>query len=196
LTSSSFDPRTRKLFLFFAYFSVAIIFIVVAYTIYSIATQGLGIIGQSLVNVEFPPPSLFPVYLKPITYLYFACLVLLYTGLELNKERISRWPPLAINLSKFFCFFVAIVFFFELAYNLVFWGGEIGAGAILGHLNPDDIANPFPELQHPVNVVFAAKLCAVFLIAGIYGYYFLANIDKSKNSAPPAAFPAPAPAIS
>lgn len=168
------------IFRILAYLSVAIILIVVGYALYSILTQGLGIIGQNLVTVEFPPPSVSPLYMKPITYLYFASLVLLYTGLELNRERIKRTPSHIISLSKFFCFFVAVVFFFELAYNLVFWGGEIAAGAVLGHLDPDTILNPFPELQHPVNVVFAAKLFTVFLISGVYGFYFLTGIEKSK----------------
>jgi hypothetical protein len=175
------DKTTRKIFKIFAIASFVVMAIVLGYAVISSLTQNITIVGQNFVDVEFPPPSISPIYLKPITYLYISSLVFVYTMLELNKEKIRRLPDWVINVSRFFAFLVMVVFFFELAYNLVFWGGEIAAQAVLGHLNPDIIVNPFPELTHPWNVVFASKLWTVFLIAGAYVFYFLGKIQSSKR---------------
>jgi hypothetical protein len=175
------DKRTRMIFKFFAIASLVVMAIVLGYALISSLTQNITIVGENFVDVEFPPPSISPIYLKPITYLYVASLVFIYTTLELYRERIRNLPDWVVSVSRFFAFMVMVVFFFELAYNLVFWGGEIAAQAVLGHLNPDVIVNPFPELTHPWNVVFASKLWTVFLLAGAYVYYFLGKVQSSKG---------------
>jgi len=158
-----------------AYLSLAAIVIVLGFAAYSFLTQGIGVVGSSLVEVEFPPPSISPIYAKPITILYASSLVLLYTGLELVGDRVQRLPDGTLHLIKFVAFIMAAVAFYELAYNLIFWSGELAGEAVLGHLNPDTIANPFPDLTHPINVVFATKTAAAVLVAGVYVFYYLSS---------------------
>ena len=167
-----------------AYGSFAIIVVILGYAIVSLITEGIGVVGSSLVEVEFPPPSLFPIYLKPITLLYACCLVFMYSELELVRDRVRRLPDGAVHVIKFLAFFAAAIAFFELAYNLIFWGGVLAAQAVLGHLSPDTIANPFPDLTHPINVVFATKVAAAVLIASVYLFYYLSKVQDSKMNVP------------
>jgi len=178
--------RARTFFRVLAYVSFAIMMAILAYTIVSLFTQGIGVIGANLVDVEFPPPSVFPIYAKPITILYAAVLVFMFSELELIRDRAARVSDGALSVYKFFAFFSATISFFELAYNLIFWSGGLAAQAILGHLNPDAIANPYPDLIHPINVVFASKIAAVFFIAGIYVFYYISKIQDMRDSLPPA----------
>lgn len=176
----SVTGKARTFFRVMAYLSFGVIVIILAYAAFSILTQGIGVVGTNLVDVEFPPPTIFPIYAKPITLLYASSLVFMYAELELIRDRVRRLSGGAVQVYKFAAFFVAGIAFFELAYNLVFWSGEVGAQAVLGHLNPDTIANPFPDLRHPINVVFASKVAAAVLIAGVYIFYYLSKIQDSK----------------
>jgi len=176
--------RARTFFLVLAYVSFATMMAILAYTVFTLVVYGVGVIGSNLVDVEFPPPSMFPVYAKPITILYVAVLVFMYTELELIGDRAQRVSPGALQTYKFFAFFSAAIAFFELAYNLIFWSGGIAAQAVLGHLNPDAIANPYPDLIHPINVVFATKIAAVFLIVGVYVFWYISKIQDAQDSLP------------
>ena len=181
--------RARTFFRVLAYFSFAIMMAVLAYAFVSLITQGIGVIGANLVDVEFPPPSVFPIYAKPITILYAAVLVFMFSELELIRERAARVSDGALRVYKFLAFFSATISFFELAYNLIFWSGGLAAQAILGHLNPDAISNPYPDLIHPINVVFASKIAAVFFIAGIYVFYYISKIQDARDLHPAASIP-------
>ena len=176
---SELNPRSRTIFRIVAYVSFAIIMAVVWYAALSSLTQKLSQVGFNLVNVEWPPSSISPLYLKPITYLYVASLTFMYAELELNKERIRTLPDSIKTLSKFIGFLVAVVFFYEICYNFVLWSGEIAAAAIEGNLNPDLLANKFPALTEPWNLVFVTKLWSVFCIAGVYVFWFFNRLEDT-----------------
>jgi hypothetical protein len=178
--------KARTFFRIVAYASFAMIVVVLGYAVYSLLTQGIGVIGSNLVDLEFPPPSISPVYAKPITILYAASLAFMYAELELIRGRAGRVSFGALRVFKFLAFFAASIAFFELAYNLIFWSAELAAQAVLGHLNPDTIANPFPDLKHPINVVFASKTAAAVLIAGVYVFYYISRIQDAVGSNSPA----------
>lgn len=167
-----------------AYVSFAIVLLVVWYAALSSLTEQLSTVGYNLVNIEFPPPSIFPLYLKPITWLYIGALGLLYSEMELNKDKIRKLSPASKTLARFAGFLVAVVFFYEICYNFVLWAGEIAAAAIQGNLNPDLLVNKFPALKEPWNLVFATKLWSVFFIAGVYVYWYfsrLENLGSARN---------------
>ena len=172
--------KAKTFFRVMAAGSLAIIVAILGYATYSLLTQGIGVVGSSLVDVEFPPPSLFPVYAKPITLLYVCCLVFMYSELELVRDRAVKLQDGTIHVLRFLSFAVGAVAVFELAYNLIFWGGVLAAQAVLGHLSPDTIANPFPDLTHPINAVFATKVAAAVMIAAVYAFYYLTRVQDSK----------------
>ena len=153
---------------------------ILVYALISLVMEGIGVIGSSLVDVELPNPYISPVYAKPITLLYAAALIFMYTELELIRERVVKLQDGTVHVFRLLAFFAAVVAFFELAYNLIFWGGEIAAESVLGHLNPDTIANYYPDLTHPINLVFATKIAAAVLIAGVYVFYYLTRVQDAK----------------
>jgi hypothetical protein len=179
---SSAEERSRTVLRVIATVSLIIILLIVIYALVTSLTEGPGVIGSNLVNIEFPSPSISPIYFKPITIMYMAAALLLYTGLELGKERVRLLSSAKKTLIKAFSFIVAVVFFFELAYNFVYWSGQIAAESIRGTLNPDLISNPFPSMQYQINVVFAARLFAIFLIAGAYVFYFMTKLERENQA--------------
>jgi len=183
---------SKKILRIIAYVSFGIVLLVMWYAALSSLTENLTTVGANLVNVEFPPPSWFPLYLKPITWLYLGALGLLYSEMELNKQRIRMFSPAAKTLVKFVGFLVAAVFFYEICYNFVLWAGEIAAAAIQGNLNPDLLVNKFPALREPWNLVFATKLWSVFFIAGLYVFWFFNRLEDMAPVSATNSSPAPA----
>jgi len=151
---------------------------VVWYALLTSLTEKLTEVGSNLVNVEWPPASVSPVYLQPITFLYIASFAFVFCLLELNKDRIRTLPPWVLALSKFFGFLVAVVFFYEICYNFVLWSGEIAAGAIEGNLKPDYLVNTFPALVTPWNLVYATRVWSVLCIAGVYVFWFFNRLER------------------
>jgi hypothetical protein len=160
-----------------AYVSFGFVMLVVWYAILSSLTVKLSVVGSNLVNVEWPPSSVSPIYLQPITVLYVSFLAFLYSELELNKKRIMALPDSVKTLSKFAGFMVAVIFFYEICYNFVLWSGEIAAATIEGNLNPFYLVNKFPALSVPWNLVFATKLWSVFFLAGAYVFWFFNRLE-------------------
>jgi hypothetical protein len=177
---SSEAERSQSVLRVIATTSLAVILVIVAYAAVGSLAKGTGVIGASLVTVEIPPPSVSPVYFKPITILYIAGGLLLYSGLELGKPRLRLMSQTKKTFIKAFSFIVAVVFAYEVGFNFIYWGGQIAADSIRGSLNPDLIANPYPSLVYEFNVVFATKLTTLFMIAGIYAFYFMNRLDQAK----------------
>jgi hypothetical protein len=161
--------------------SLLVVLVILGYGAAQSITQGPGAIGASFVNVEFPPSNLSPIYFKPITILYIAGGLLLYSGLEVGKARISALSPAKKALIKAFSFIVAVVFVFEVGYNFAYWSGQIAAESVRGTLNPDLIANPFPSLVYDFNIVFASKLTTLFMLSGLYTFYFMTRLESEAK---------------
>ncbi len=174
--------KSKSVLRVIAYVSLAVIVIIAAFGVIDALRHPNEGVGSGLVNFEFPSPDVSPVYFKPITILYIAGALFMYSGLELNRGRIASFSPAWKTLIKAFAFIVAAVFAYEVSYNFVFWSGQIAADSIRGTLNPDVIANPFPHLANPVNVVFASRLFALFLICGLYVFYFMTKLEPGKTS--------------
>jgi len=104
----------------------------------------------------------------------------LFSGLEVGKEQLRSFSSAKKTFIRAFAFIVAVVFVFEVGYNFAFWSGQIAAESIRGTLNPDLIANPFPSLVYQFNIVFASKLTTLFMISGIYVFYFMGKLDAEK----------------
>jgi hypothetical protein len=182
---------SKRILEIIAYLGFGIVLIVFWYAALSSLTEELSTVGSNLVNIEFPPPSIFPLYLKPITWLYVGALMLLYSELELNKERLRKWPPAAKSLAKFAGFLVAVVFFYEVCYNFALWTGEIAASVTQAGFSPDYLVNKFPALKEPWNLVFATKLWSVFFIGGLYDFWFFTRLEDGRQVESVAATAAP-----
>jgi hypothetical protein len=180
---SSKDEQSRSVLRIIGYVSLIVLIAILVYAILDSLTHPPGVVGLDLVSIEFPPSSISPIYFKPITILYIAAALLLYAGLELNKERVRSLSVPVKTTIRVFSFIAAVVFIFEVGYNFAYWSGQIAAESIRGTLNPDLISNPFPNLTNPINVVFASRLFAFFTIAGIYVFYFMTKLEGAEDGA-------------
>jgi hypothetical protein len=177
---STESERSRSILRVIAYVSLVIVILILIYAFLDASSSTPGGVGADLVNVEVPPPSISPIFLKPITIFYVAAALLLYSSLELNKERIGRISLAKKTGIKTLGFITAVICVFEVGYNFVYWAGQIAAESIEGSLKPDLISNPFPSLIYPINVVFASRLFVFFTIAGIYVFYYMSRLDAAK----------------
>jgi len=137
------------------------------------------IVGQTFVDVEFPPIHIFPIfYMKPITWLTSAILLLTYSTLELTKERIARFSEFKIGLIKLLSFLIGSLALYEVLFNFTLWSGLISADATLGKLNPDVIINPYPNPKIPWNITFSTKIYFSLTIVSLYIFYYISRIRK------------------
>jgi hypothetical protein len=175
------DERSRSVLRVVALVSLVVLTVILIYALLDSLTHPPEVVGSDLVNIEIPSPSVSPIYFKPITIFYIAAGLLLYSGMELNRDRFRALSQAKKTMIKAFAFIVAVVCVYEVGYNFVYWAGQIAAESIKGSLNPDLISNPFPNLTNPVNVVFATRLFVFFTIAGAYVFYFMTKLPGRTN---------------
>jgi len=158
--------------------SFAIIIIVTIYGIITALMYGIKVVGETFVNLEFPPPTISPIYAKPITWFMASLIVFWFSFLELNRETILKFSKLSRQLFMLITFFIGAMALYEVLFNFTLWGSLMGASKILGELNPDILINPFPNPEIPWNLVFATKIYLSLTIISFYTFYFLSRLSK------------------
>jgi len=175
------STEQEKIRSFFRVVGLVALVVIMSTTIYGVVdaiVQDVNVVGETFVNFEFPPISVFPLfYSKPITWLSAAILALYFSVLELNIEKVSGWAKPKRDLLKFIAFFIGAMTLYEVFFNFTLWSGLIARDAIIGELNIDLIKNPFPNPKTPWNIVFATKLFTVLLIVSLYSLYYLQRIE-------------------
>ena len=139
---------------------------------------GIKVVGETFVNLEFPPPTISPIYAKPITWFMASLIVFWFSFLELNRETILKFSKLSRQLFMLITFFIGAMALYEVLFNFTLWGSLMGASKILGELNPDILINPFPNPEIPWNLVFATKIYLSLTIISFYTFYFLSRLSK------------------
>jgi hypothetical protein len=168
-----------------AWISLLIIVVTVSYGLIASIIQGVEVVGQTFVEIEFPPIHIFPFfYAKPISWLFLAIVLQVFSVLELYKEKLARISQFKINILKVVLFIIISLSLYEVLFNFTLWGGLMSADALLGKLNPDVIINPFPNPEIPWNIVFATKLYLSGLITSGYFFYFISKIERKENTLP------------
>ena len=177
------EEKVTKLYRAVAYVSMFIIILTTSYGIIATIFSGVEVVGETFVNVEFPPIHIFPFfYMKPITWLFSSILLFAFSGLELSKTRVGLLSPFTISLIKIAVFAVTSLSLYEVLFNFTLWSGLIATDSLLGKLNPDLIINPFPNPEIPWNIVFATKLYLAATIVGIYLFYFISKYARKEHA--------------
>ncbi len=163
-------------------FSLGVVILTTVYGVTMSLIQGIEVVGQTFVDVEFPPIHIFPFfYMKPISWLFAGILCLAYCTLELKKEAISNLSTSIRSLAKIVLFMVGTLATYEVLFNFTLWGGLIAANATLGHLNPDIMTNPFPNPKIPWNIVFATKMYLATVVVTFYGFIFTSRLERESH---------------
>jgi hypothetical protein len=161
-----------------------------SYAAYMYFSGQSNIIGQPLVDTEFPPHTISPIYMKPVTWLMLTSAIAWYCILELVKEKVvdpdgRLNSPRGVSLVLALLFLVAIVSFYEAIFNFILWGSLIAQFEPGEPFNPDKLVNPYPVDSYKVNLTFATKVGVTILGCSLYGIYVFKGL-KDRNPSMPA----------
>ena len=175
------DP-SQRLYAIVAIISLIVIVVTTSYGIVMSIIHGVEVVGQTFVDVEFPPIHIFPIfYMKPVTWLSSAILLFAYSILELSKNRIIQATKVERNFAKILAFIVGSLAGYEVLFNFTLWSGLIAAESLTGILNPDLIINPFPNTKIPWNINFASKMYFSLVIVTAYFFITVSRIERHEH---------------
>jgi len=175
--------KSRSILRVVGLFSLIVVLVTTIYGVTMSIILNIEIVGQTFVNVEFPPIHIFPIfYMKPVSWLSFAIVSLVYCTLELGKERVKTLSPFKKEAVRLAAFVIGFMALYEVFFNFTLWSGLIARDSILGRLNPDLIYNPFPNPDIPWSIVFATKMYLVTTIICFYAFYFLTRLDREAGA--------------
>jgi hypothetical protein len=147
-------------------------------------------IGIQFVSAEWPDPSIFPLYAKPITWFAYLSFVYWAAGLESNKEHFLKLTTRFRNFLFLASALVAFASFYEIFYNFMVWLALeiLTTNCVPFPCNPDKLASIF-DLNSPINLVFATKIVTTAFGLSMYSLWFLHRVDvetERRNQTPKA----------
>ena len=176
------DVRTRKIFLVIFYCCAIIMAAITFYALYvsigEYIKTGRVVIGEVLVNTEFPTQGLA----KLVTYLMIVSVVGWYCVTRLGGDKVKDIPKSIKSIFQLIVLAIAVIALYEFIFNFIIWSSLITADAMKGIIRLDDINLPYPNPKTPWNLVFATKMSlAAFLIAA-HGFYIMSKPGRRYTS--------------
>ena len=176
------DVRTRKIFLVIFYCCAIIMAAITFYALYvsigEYIKTGRVVIGEVLVNTEFPTQGLA----KLVTYLMIVSVVGWYCVTRLGGDKVKDIPKSIKSIFQLIVLAIAVIALYEFIFNFIIWSSLITADAMKGIIRLDDINLPYPNPKTPWNLVFATKMSlAAFLIAA-HGFYIMSKPSRIYTS--------------
>jgi hypothetical protein len=158
-----------------------------SYAAYMYFSGQSEIIGEPLVNTEFPPHTISPIYMKPVTWLMISSAIAWYCLLEVIKERVvvpDGKPRYRRSVSIVFAilFLIALVSFYEMLFNFVLWGSLMAQVQPGEPFSPDSLVNPYPSDGYKVNLTFATKVGVTIFGCSIYGVFVFKGLKDQQSS--------------
>jgi len=141
---------------------------------------GTDVVGQTLVNSEFPSPHDSPIYLKPATWLMIVIIISWFFFIEMVKYRVRKERGFGRSIITLGFILAIILSAYEVAYNFMIWG-VLMTSTDANTINPDVIVNSFPFDTYNVNLVFATKSFVTILGCGLYGFFVLREDRGDRN---------------
>jgi hypothetical protein len=182
---STEEERRRTIFRILGFASAAVLVITGLYGLIASVVQGTDIVGRTLVEIEFPPISVFPLfYSKPVTWMVAAVVTGWFSAVELGKRQLLRIPGPLLAFMKYFAFLVAVMGFYEVLFNFTLWSALISYNSItfsLRVVNIDSIINPFPNPDSPWSIVFATKIFTVITVMCAYSFYVFHRTEQARR---------------
>ncbi len=149
-----------------------------AITFYSICvslneylTTGQVIIGEVLVNTEFP----FKGLAKLVTYLMIVSVVGWYCVTKLGGDKVKNIPKSIKTILQLVVLVLLVISIYEFFYNFIIWNALITADLLQGQLKLDNLYMPYPNSHTPWNLVFATKMSLAALIISSHGFYVVSK---------------------
>jgi len=172
------DLKARRIYLGVFYFCAFVMAAITFYAIYvslgEYLQTGKVIIGEVLVNTEFPTQGLA----KLVTYLMIVSVVGWYCVVRLGGDKVSGIPKWLKSILQLIVLAIAVVSLYEFVYNFIIWNSLITADAIKGIMKFDDVNVPYPNPQTPWNLVFATKMSFAAFLISAHGFYTMSKAEK------------------
>ncbi len=152
--------------------SVALAALILVYALVLSYVQKTDVIGESLIDTEFPPPSTSPIFFKPITWLMIVSIIGWFSLIEMVKDRVRSKEYGKRSIIMLVLLLISIFSLYEVFFNFMIWG------VILGHqdpaaLDPDKAFNAFPTDKYKINLVVATKFYFTAFACSLYGLVVL-----------------------
>jgi hypothetical protein len=175
------ERKVRTIFLIVFYFCAVTMSIITFYSIYislgEYLRTGKVVIGEVLVNTEFP----FPGLAKLVTYLMIVTVVGWYCITRLGGDKVKRIPESIKSILQLIVLAIMVISLYEFIYNFIIWNSFITVDAINGIIRLDDIHIPYPNPDTPWNLVFATKMSLSALLISAHGFYTISKHKTQDN---------------
>ncbi|MEJ7641564.1 MAG: hypothetical protein WKF36_05140 [Candidatus Nitrosocosmicus sp.] len=175
LTVERDELLSRRFYLVIFYICAIIMTVITFYSIYISLNEYLNtgnvIIGEVLVNTEFPVKGLA----KLVTYLMIVSVVGWYCVTKLGGDKVKDIPKSMKTILQLVVLVILIVSIYEFFYNFIIWNALITADLIQGELKLDALYMPYPNPHTPWNLVFATKMSLAALIISSHGFYIISK---------------------
>lgn len=172
------DLKARRIYLGVFYFCAIVMASITFYSIYvtlgEYVQTGRIVIGEVLVETEFPIPGLA----KLVTYLMIVSVVGWYCVVKLGGDKVSNIPKWLKSILQLAVLVIAIVALYEFVYNFIVWNSLITADAIRGVMDFDGIKVEYPNPETPWNLVFATKMSLAAFLISAHGFYTMSKPAK------------------
>lgn len=149
---------------------VSLIVILVILIFYVTAPNPSNVIGNQLVNnanggpEEFPPPSISPLYAKPVTYLFAAGIVFGYCVFSLGQGIINRRFPQSLRA----LILIISILLLGMGVYEVFFNFSLWSAIMVNQPNPDIAVNMWPVNSYKVNLSYATKMSLLWAIVAFF----------------------------
>jgi hypothetical protein len=175
LTVERDELLSRRFYLVIFYICAIIMAVITFYSIYISLNEYLNtgnvIIGEVLVNTEFP----FKGLAKLVTYLMIVSVVGWYCVTKLGGDMVKDIPISMKTILQLVVLVILIISIYEFFYNFIIWNALITADLIKGELKLDALYMPYPNPHTPWNLVFATKMSLAALIISSHGFYIISK---------------------
>ena len=148
------------------------------------ATNPPAAVGAQFVLSEWPDPKISPYfYAKPITWFSYFSFLYWTFGLEAQRQRFLNMSPRIRRFLFIVTSFVAFGAFYEIFFNFTIWSAlmVLTQNCPTPPCNPDELANKFPALRNPINLVFATKIVTTVFGLSVYSLWFLHRVEKETE---------------
>jgi len=177
------DARaTRKLYLGIFYFCAVAMAAITIYAIYISINEylhtGKVVIGEVLVNTEFPFKGLS----KLVTYLMIVSVVGWYCVTKLGADKVQGISPSTKSILQIVVLAIAVIAFYEFIYNFILWNSFITVDIMKGVMKLDSINVPYPNPKTPWNLVFATKMSLAAFLISAHGFYLMSRKPRINRA--------------
>jgi len=166
------EQHSVRIYKIIFYICAAVMILITAYALAESTREYLAtgkvVIGEVLVNTEFPMKGLA----KLVTYLMIVSVVGWFCVMKLGKTKTENTSKTTRSILRLLALAIAVVTFYEVMYNFVVWNALMTADA----MRDIDVLNiPYPNPNTPWNLVFATKMFLSAFVISAHAFYVLSR---------------------